>query len=183
MTHAVAAHPRVCGENDSLQEGEDEGDGSSPRVRGKLEFMPTLVQTIGLIPACAGKTMTTKSSTHQAGAHPRVCGENPTSSRCQDESPGSSPRVRGKRGVDEACLDAVRLIPACAGKTVPKVAVVVEWGAHPRVCGENRLAGGPTTLPTGSSPRVRGKLVHVPVMDGERGLIPACAGKTSYRSR
>ena len=32
----VEAHPRACGENPSLEEGEDRSHGSSPRVRGKL---------------------------------------------------------------------------------------------------------------------------------------------------
>ena len=52
-----AAHPRVCGENIGSSSFIDGEYGSSPRVRGKLiqNFMRTGLG--GLIPACAGKTL------------------------------------------------------------------------------------------------------------------------------
>ena len=71
--------------------------GSSPRGRGKLLRGKRHVPAPGLIPAWAGKTI---SSMFEAFV----------------ES-GSSPRGRGKRGED--CLPRARLglIPAWAGKT------------------------------------------------------------------
>ena len=50
------AHPRVCGENFLAYFQEMRPDGSSPRVRGKLEHCLQAVHRFGLIPACAGKT-------------------------------------------------------------------------------------------------------------------------------
>ena len=54
--------------------------------------------------------------------------------------------------------------------------------AHPRVCGENRTSPRATPRPSGSSPRVRGKLVHHLEDRAPGRLIPACAGKTRPRA-
>ena len=74
----------------------------------------------------------------------------------------------------------IRLIPACAGKTLR---LSLRWGvarAHPRVCGENARSLYPITLSSGSSPRVRGKLSAGRHFAGQVGLIPALAGKTLW---
>ena len=70
------AHPRVCGENKDELESMSEGEGSSPRMRGK-QFRTVRVTTVcGLIPAYAGKTARNNVGRVPRGAHPRVCGEN-----------------------------------------------------------------------------------------------------------
>ena len=51
------AHPRVCGENALNTSAADIRMGSSPRVRGKRFAMWTWFAFLGLIPACAGKTV------------------------------------------------------------------------------------------------------------------------------
>ena len=71
------------------------------------------------------------------------------------------------------------LIPACAGKTHYKRATDGSIRAHPRVCGENSKSSRRFVPWSGSSPRVRGKLVHGKGGKTRLGLIPACAGKTS----
>ena len=50
---------------------------------------------------------------------------------------GSSPRVRGKLVFLTFTEIYVRLIPACAGKTVRTIWPRMLLRAHPRVCGEN----------------------------------------------
>ena len=50
------AHPRACGENDTMSPGEYTRAGSSPRVRGKPEDEADLRGDQRLIPARAGKT-------------------------------------------------------------------------------------------------------------------------------
>ena len=50
------AHPRVCGENSASLRVARSMEGSSPRVRGKLLSRSPCGRTVGLIPACAGKT-------------------------------------------------------------------------------------------------------------------------------
>jgi len=49
-------HPRVRGEHDFRHGSEWEGQGSSPRARGALEFRAGCVRVPGIIPACAGST-------------------------------------------------------------------------------------------------------------------------------
>ena len=94
-------------------------------------------------------------------------------------SRGSSPRVRGKPWVFASGARPVRLIPACAGKTIIVRVNRHHTGAHPRVCGENAIEGALGVSGLGSSPRVRGKLSTVADVLGVTGLIPACAGKTN----
>ena len=91
---------------------------------------------------------------------------------------GSSPRVRGKPRPRRPRVVPARLIPACAGKTIGGRSGVDGPGAHPRACGENSSAPSPPASALGSSPRVRGKLVHARQLRTDRGLIPARAGKT-----
>ena len=70
-------------------------------------------------------------------AHPRVCGENSFGLLAVAGVVGSSPRVRGKLNYGNVRTFVAGLIPACAGKTLGKLAISPRNGAHPRVCGEN----------------------------------------------
>ena len=92
------------------------------------------------------------------GAHPRVGGENTTSTLKVPQT--------------------AWLIPAWAGKTTDKLPGSLPSPAHPRVGGENTcqpMSGGRVR---GSSPRGRGKRSGRPRICVDRGLIPAWAGKT-----
>ena len=73
--------------------------GSSPRVRGKQHLGSEKHGRKRLIPACAGKTMSTYTWTDAPAAHPRVCGENGKKVTGESRFCGSSPRVRGKHPV------------------------------------------------------------------------------------
>ena len=108
-----------------------------------------------------------------------MCGENANSVEYSMVPEGSSPRVRGKLLGSPPTFTGERLIPACAGKTATATRCGRKRWAHPRVCGENAkniLCGIPEA---GSSPRVRGKPIDDKPIGLHRGLIPACAGKTS----
>ena len=70
---------------------------------------------------------------------------------------GSSPRGRGKHGVEVARRFGERLIPAWAGKTFTFGIGSQVIRAHPRVGGENELLGRAARVGGGSSPRGRGK--------------------------
>ena len=172
------AHPRVCGENTRLLPFAKSPLGSSPRVRGKRFHSTVFKNRPRLIPACAGKTYSIHRRRRRSGAHPRVCGENATPKPRSNSVPGSSPRVRGKRYDFSTSPHFSGLIPACAGKTVSTRSVTTPIGAHPRVCGENKVVSGDAWPRTGSSPRVRGKRGHWCLLSHVSGLIPACAGKT-----
>ena len=107
-----------------------------------------------------------------------MCGENVGSSILSAVAGGSSPRVRGKLAAPFEGGGEVRLIPACAGKTIASINALWSARAHPRVCGENLCCSLMSRLSLGSSPRVRGKLTRFTADDAGPGLIPACAGKT-----
>ena len=178
----TGAHPRACGENGLIRSPHRQQMGSSPRVRGKPAGTAMLRWLCGLIPACAGKTTMAILSRATSWAHPRVCGENTPLMLNPAEIQGSSPRVRGKplelkrRGV------LLRLIPACAGKTLTRTHDIWLPPAHPRVCGENTGLPVGSASPSGSSPRVRGKRRNRSRAQRVHGLIPACAGKTRVSS-
>ena len=153
--------------------------GSSPRGRGKRVRRLGGRGNRGLIPAWAGKTARRGEAFGDRRAHPRVGGENPSSSACTATGPGSSPRGRGKR---LSCADDrldLGLIPAWAGKTARAVATPSWRRAHPRVGGENRRAVNTSSSADGSSPRGRGKPRSRPGVNMSARLIPAWAGKTS----
>ena len=108
-----------------------------------------------------------------------MCGENVVALSSNFQRWGSSPRVRGKRATYPVVQYPQRLIPACAGKTTIPVMPGRPSGAHPRVCGENGSDLAAWRRSFGSSPRVRGKPSGCSDCLCDRGLIPACAGKTS----
>ena len=107
-----------------------------------------------------------------------MCGENVVPRALAGVTAGSSPRVRGKRGLKTASRRTGGLIPACAGKTNVQARSGSPCPAHPRVCGENPHASRDCRRIPGSSPRVRGKPDTKYPDSSHTGLIPACAGKT-----
>ena len=111
-----------------------------------------------------------------------MCGENPPRTARPPPTNGSSPRVRGKQRGRHARTRVLRLIPACAGKTLGIDELPSYAAAHPRVCGENGSPGDRMPLRAGSSPRVRGKPTSASPYSTTTGLIPACAGKTNCTS-
>ena len=154
----TGAHPRVGGENHVARGCPIDGEGSSPRGRGKPFPAPSGTQTFGLIPAWAGKTCGGALARCCVRAHPRVGGENRWRELPDLYSHGSSPRGRGKLARRGSTPRRRGLIPAWAGKT------------HYDCSGLTQAAG--------SSPRGRGKLRHfLSSLIGYR-LIPAWAGKT-----
>ena len=153
--------------------------GSSPRGRGKLRPKDRAQKIKRLIPAWAGKTHPHWSRSSVLAAHPRVGGENAFGITEIQAILGSSPRGRGKPLLPATSAPTLRLIPAWAGKTLPRQRSVVRRAAHPRVGGENGVARLAYRMSTGSSPRGRGKRAARVYRWVEHGLIPAWAGKTS----
>ena len=161
------------GENGRLHGLDEEGAGSSPRGRGKPHRPGFHGRDGRLIPAWAGKTSVSKSSTDGTRAHPRVGGENRDDGDRAAPDAGSSPRGRGKPGTRVSGSSQAGLIPAWAGKTRARQGCPRTAGAHPRVGGENGYTPGRDIYHFGSSPRGRGK----PILQG-RGV---CAGRAHPR--
>ena len=136
----------------------------------------------GLIPAHAGKTPSGPPPS-SARAHPRSRGENEAGDEKGSTFEGSSPLTRGKPVLGTGTALAHGLIPAHAGKTNPLGPRHSLRRAHPRSRGENTLIRADDKKFEGSSPLTRGKPRAVRRAGRQRGLIPAHAGKTSYRMR
>ena len=114
------AHPRSRGENRERAAVRLDDVGSSPLTRGKPQALPSGQDQAGLIPAHAGKTRRRFRRSYVMGAHPRSRGEN----ICQESNGygnlGSSPLTRGKHEQAKRTAEAMRLIPAHAGKTAAR---------------------------------------------------------------
>ena len=177
----LRAHPRACGENQYVCGKPVNNGGSSPRMRGKPLFYRHGEPIGGLIPAHAGKTLIDVLKVPARRAHPRACGENVALFEAWENALGSSPRMRGKHSITASEWETRGLIPAHAGKTHPHRRSVSNAWAHPRACGENTRVKAAMEKESGSSPRMRGKLMGAPFSEKLPRLIPAHAGKTSSR--
>ena len=174
-------HPRVCGEHIIIRHSMIQKLGSSPRVRGTPPRISRLFCVAGIIPACAGNTLSSQQLRLYRWDHPRVCGEHSISASRMGWFLGSSPRVRGTLVGSGMSRDAGGIIPACAGNTAGRSRRVGGIGDHPRVCGEHQLHNLCDGYTKGSSPRVRGTPRYMAHLLGQRGIIPACAGNTPRR--
>ena len=90
-------HPHVCGENDVEAVGMAWAEGSPPRVWGKQSRPAQDDGFTRFTPTCVGKTKVVKQGLGTNSVHPHVCGENRADCRCREDTPGSPPRVWGKR--------------------------------------------------------------------------------------
>ncbi len=174
----IRDHPRGCRAHIYDANTSARVWGSSPRVRGSLWHEEARTLLVGIIPAGAGLTSTSRKRRFATGDHPRGCGAHMAVTAIIATGLGSSPRVRGSQLLHKNALEGIGIIPAGAGLTLATVRrPTADWD-HPRGCGAHRTASKASTRRQGSSPRVRGshesvtRTVHVP------GIIPAGAGLT-----
>ena len=114
----------------------------------------------------------------RCGEHPRARGENPKASPESANHHGTSPRTRGKRLTIGDINYISRNIPAHAGKTPYRLVWLSLTWEHPRARGENSSITLSASIPSGTSPRTRGKRGTPRPRVRERRNIPAHAGKT-----
>ena len=114
-----AAHPRMRGEHTVAFVGALTCPGSSPHARGAHPAFRSAGSDRGLIPACAGSTVTSSRGDGAQAAHPRMRGEHSIPGSDLQTSLGSSPHARGARRGGGIVGVLRRLIPACAGSTLP----------------------------------------------------------------
>ncbi len=86
----------MCGKNFFDSERDFVVLGSPPRVREKHENSYSLYHTLGITPACAGKTTRYHQQAMPVRDHPRVCGKNYFLLCRHTLVLGSPPRVREK---------------------------------------------------------------------------------------
>ena len=133
-------HPRMCGEKLCILLPLRFPTGSPPHVRGKVHCTVAGHDSVGITPACAGKSCVALLSACLHEDHPRMCGEKHQWKTGTNTAIGSPPHVRGKVCLLATCLHNLGITPACAGKRHCKVASgALSWD-HPRMCGEKVLS-------------------------------------------
>ena len=158
-------------------------NGSSPRVRGKRFRLARLLVQLRIIPARAGQTTRPPWRERPSPDHPRACGANGFIPGGGTRLDGSSPRVRGKPSSGNFISINLRIIPARAGQTRSTCSRRTVRPDHPRACGANQVEVAPFEPVSGSSPRVRGKLVGSRSTVSSPRIIPARAGQTRRWAR
>ena len=148
-------HPRVCGEQAWALSRKFPPKGSPPRVRGTDGHARGDGYGLRITPACAGNRATKRRPLPLRQDHPRVCGEQVCPSGPCGPLMGSPPRVRGTGPVGGGGKGGRRITPACAGNS-PAEKKGRKPKDHPRVCGEQPMAGTRGRQKQGSPPRVRG---------------------------
>ena len=114
---AQAVHPRACGELPSSLEPVNPWGGSSPRVRGTHGQREYARDASRFIPARAGNSASRGGRWNLYTVHPRACGELELQTWIARQTTGSSPRVRGTRGLEGLPPEMFRFIPARAGNS------------------------------------------------------------------
>ena len=135
----------------------------------------------GIIPARAGFTSRSRTTSSSVRDHPRSRGVYCRPRRWRPLSTGSSPLARGLRSAPEMILGVRRIIPARAGFTYSLSSCVRRIADHPRSRGVYRTARTRSPSGRGSSPLARGLQPPARGFGAAPGIIPARAGFTSSR--
>ena len=193
-------HPRLCGEKLLYFSITALSSGSPPLVRGKAGEEEHIIATVGITPACAGKSYPIvgvgrigRITPACAGKrifqtlyrdefkdHPRLCGEKPAMKSTLSRRLGSPPLVRGKESFRFPYTEGLGITPACAGKSQIDRRWTTCSGDHPRLCGEKKGFCISFVSGEGSPPLVRGKGRSVKNVVPRQRITPACAGKRKF---
>ncbi len=149
-------HPRVGGEQEMAEAIIDGACGSSPRGRGTVIAENRFQAHDRFIPAWAGNRQGRGAACCPSPVHPRVGGEQVSSSATPSSDDGSSPRGRGTDSVTAAQARMSRFIPAWAGNSHRDGSGIRPMPVHPRVGGEQENCSIFIARKFGSSPRGRG---------------------------
>ena len=179
-TSPSTGHPRACGEQHACPMCKPSWSGSSPRVRGTGQPMPSGHRRSRVIPARAGNSASGTPTTTSPSGHPRACGEQFVAAPTVTPLPGSSPRVRGTVGSGPQGPPRRRVIPARAGNREGPPSKRWRKAGHPRACGEQGFHPHSASSYSGSSPRVRGTAQLAGAAAKSRRVIPARAGNRHH---
>ena len=171
-------HPRVRGEKQAQTAATNAGQGSPPRARGEGLRGGKSCVLARITPACAGRRRFGSPRGPRSGDHPRVCGEKKDATVDLSVQKGSPPRVRGEDVGVEPKSFALRITPACAGRSATCGQGRFRCSDHPRVCGEKGCRPIDRTSVRGSPPRVRGEARRILPHTVVARITPACAGRS-----
>ena len=86
--------------------------------------------------------------------------------------------MRGKALCVAVPVSTNRITPAYAGKRSQILTAALQYGDHPRLCGEKEDEPAVLYMVLGSPPPMRGKAVQLPVVMSTTRITPAYAGKS-----
>ena len=176
-------HLRVCGADKDGSGTGGGGEGSSPRVRSRPHSPQVPATRPGIIPACAEQTMSRVSNEPESWDHLRVCGADLPVGHARQRPPGSSPRVRSRRGRAGRRRGRPGIISACAEQTRASSRRRRAGRDHLRVCGADITLVSLGSGIRGSSPRVRSRRGTDRHRQRRAGIISACAEQTHAPAR
>ena len=110
-------YPRVCGNDVEFVKSLYLKPGSPTHVREELYKSCVVWNTVGITPACAGRTVEYSFKGRIDRDHPRVCGKDHDCKNRSRVSGGSPPRVREGLIPSTVAINPNRITPACAGRT------------------------------------------------------------------
>ena len=131
-------HPRAGGADVFLHLSTLSGGGSSPRRRGGRWPDGEGPGRCGVIPAQAGRTNSSTTTTDSYWGHPRAGGADRYLTRDVGGPPGSSPRRRGGPAHFPPANWRRGVIPAQAGRTRAARGTLPSVRGHPRAGGADR---------------------------------------------
>jgi len=172
-------HPRSRGVYAVFYFDADYDRGSSPLARGLPIGLRRAPTRGGIIPARAGFTQSSTTSSPSSRDHPRSRGVYDAAYAQTLPSLGSSPLARGLPPHSHKWRRQVRIIPARAGFTSSWRSRARATSDHPRSRGVYAMCLECPATRFGSSPLARGLLPRGIGSVFEGGIIPARAGFTS----
>jgi len=149
-------HPRARGETTAPSIAQVDEWGASPRARGNLVLLSLTAQSLGCIPARAGKPALVVPLHHLERVHPRARGETMFDSNLEPMIQGASPRARGNHRLSDWNPRRPGCIPARAGKPLCLKKKLTPARVHPRARGETWSGPNDKRIRWGASPRARG---------------------------
>ena len=132
--------------------------GSPPHTRGKALFYVTILHSMRITPAHAGKSISAILWFSCSRDHPRTRGEKHVHTDLIVKHFGSPPHTRGKVRGDVKRRKLVRITPAHAGKSFNRLFCDCIRKDHPRTRGEKMGGGWDGGVFEGSPPHTRGKV-------------------------
>ena len=111
-----------------------------------------------------------------------MCGKDPVTFPVKFPLTGSPPHVREGLISIIKNISAIRITPACAGRTKAVYIKIMCSQDHPRMCGKDSVTSSNFGFVSGSPPHVReGRSIRTFIKSGVR-ITPACAGRTKQKS-
>ena len=149
-------HPRMRGEQSSLQSRASQSRGSPPHARGAGFFRNFLGAAGGITPACAGSSQCKGLTSAFQWDHPRMRGEQQVNDASVPVREGSPPHARGAATGYGGFTEVAGITPACAGSSMEEADERRFAEDHPRMRGEQRRTASQGLGLLGSPPHARG---------------------------